>query len=256
MNFEHYYYLLINLAAISIPFIAGFDRRLKFYRLWKYLIPAMLITMLVFIPWDIIKTAKGVWGFNPDYLTGIYIFNLPLEELLFFIAIPYACMFTYYAMGYVISYGKFTNSAKAVTVTLIIGLLALAIKNVSLTYTFVTFSTTAIFLALHLLYARQDYMGRFYITFLVILFPFFLVNGALTGMFTPEPVVWYDDTKNLGLRIGTIPIEDSVYALLLLLMNTTIYEALKTRSVVGKTIMEGKKNTNLEGKEKTTLEGF
>lgn len=225
------YYLLINLAAISIPFIAGFDKRLKFYRLWKYLIPAIILTMLIFIPWDIIKTANGVWGFNPEYLTGIYVFNLPLEELLFFIAIPYACMFTYHAMGYVISYGSFTGVAKVVTVILIIGLLALAIKNVSLTYTFVTFSATAIFLALHLLYARQDYMGRFYITFLIILIPFFLVNGALTGMFTPDPVVWYNDNENLGIRMGTIPVEDSVYALLLLLMNTTIYEALKRRTI-------------------------
>lgn len=226
------YYLLINLAAISIPFIAGFDRRIKFYRLWKYLIPAMLVTMLVFIPWDIIKTANGVWGFNPDYLTGVYFFNLPIEELLFFIAIPYACMFTYHAMGFVIKYGSYTSAAKAVSVILIIGLLAIAVKNASLTYTFVTFSATAIFLGLHLLYARQDYMARFYVTFIVILIPFFIVNGALTGMFTPEPVVWYNDEENLGIRMGTIPVEDTIYGLLLLLMNTTIYEALKRREVV------------------------
>lgn len=74
-------------------------------------------------------------------------------------------------------------------------------------------------------------MGRFYFTYLIILIPFFIVNGALTGLFTPEPVVWYDDSQNLGIRLGTIPIEDSVYGLLLLLMNTTIYEALHRRGI-------------------------
>jgi lycopene cyclase domain-containing protein len=96
------YYFWINLLAISIPFIAGFDKRLKFYRNWKYLFPAMLGTMLVFIPWDMLKTSLEVWGFNPVHLQGIYLVNLPVEEWLFFIAIPYACLFTYHAFEYLI----------------------------------------------------------------------------------------------------------------------------------------------------------
>ena len=96
------YYFWINLLSISVPLIVSFDRRLKFYRNWKYLFPAMLATMWVFIPWDVYKTASGVWGFNPDHLQGIYIFNLPIEEWLFFIAIPYACLFTYHSFEYLI----------------------------------------------------------------------------------------------------------------------------------------------------------
>lgn len=187
--------------------------------------------MLVFVPWDIIKTSMGVWGFNKQYLSGYWFFNLPIEELMFFIAIPFACMFTYHSLGYLIKRDYFKPFAKKITLVLIVILLLVAIINTDRTYTFITFIATALFLIVHLWLIKADYLGRFYLTYLILLVPFFLVNGALTGMFTPEPVVWYDDTRNLGIRLGTIPIEDIVYGLLLLLMNTTIYEALKRKPV-------------------------
>jgi lycopene cyclase domain-containing protein len=221
------YYFWINLLSISVPFLAGFDKRLTFYRNWKYLFPAMLGTMLVFIPWDVYKTASGVWGFNPDHLQGIFIFNLPVEECVFFIAIPYACLFTYHAFEYLIKKDYLGSSAKAITAVFILILLIVAALNPDRTYTFVTFLAAAVFLTLHLFVFKADYLGRFYVMYFATLIPFFIVNGALTGMFSAEPVVWYDDTRNLGIRLGTIPIEDTVYGLLMLLMNTTIYEWLR-----------------------------
>lgn len=191
----------------------------------------MLGTMLVFVPWDIIKTSIGVWGFNPDHLQGYYFFNLPVEEILFFIAIPYACLFTYHALGYLVKRDYIGDAAKPFTLILAAALLILGLMNMDRTYTFVTFISTGVFLLMHVALVKNNYLGRFWFMYLIILIPFFLVNGALTGMFTPEPVVWYDDTRNLGIRLGTIPVEDTVYGLLLLLMNTTIYEVLKKRDV-------------------------
>jgi len=223
------YYFWINLLAISIPFIAGFDKRLKFYRNWKYLFPAMLGTMLVFIPWDMLKTSLEVWGFNPVHLQGIYLVNLPVEEWLFFIAIPYACLFTYHAFEYLIPKDYLGPYANRLTGAIAIVLLIIAAINPDRWYTFITFVLTSIFLTLHLLVFKSRYLGRFYVMYFATLIPFFIVNGALTGLFTTEPVVWYDDTRNLGIRMGTIPVEDAVYGLFMLLMNTTIYEWLRGR---------------------------
>ena len=72
---------------------------------------------------------------------------------------------------------------------------------------------------------KPTWLGRFYIGYFISLIPFFLVNGILTYL----PVVTYNNAENLAIRIFTIPIEDTIYCLLLLLMNVTMYEWLKQR---------------------------
>ena len=89
----------------------------------------------------------------------------------------------------------------------------------------VLFLATSVFLAVILRFSQAAYLGRFYLAYLVIhLFPFLIVNGILTGTFLETPVVWYDDTQNLGIRILTIPLDDFVYGFLLYLSNVTLYE--------------------------------
>ena len=90
-----YIYLYLNLFTIFFPFVLSFDKRVHFYTYWKFLFPAMAVNALIFIFWDSYFTSIGVWSFNPDYLLGIYLFGLPLEEILFFITVPYACVFIY-----------------------------------------------------------------------------------------------------------------------------------------------------------------
>jgi lycopene cyclase domain-containing protein len=184
----------------------------------------MFITLAFFVAWDVLYTHWGIWGFNPKYLSGINLINLPIEEWMFFIAIPYASVFTYYSLNYLFKKDYLGKYAKGISLVLATILIVVAIFNYSKLYTSVTFGLTAIFLLLHVYVFKSKYMGRFYFSYLFILLPFFIVNGLLTGSFIPEEVVWYDDSQNLGIRIFTIPIEDSVYGLLLILMNVTFYE--------------------------------
>ncbi|MDO9255556.1 MAG: lycopene cyclase domain-containing protein [Bacteroidales bacterium] len=226
---DNWLYVFINLGAISIPFLAGFDRRLRFDKQWKFLFPAMLLTMVLFIPWDIVKTYLEVWGFNPRYLLGFYIGNLPLEEWMFFIAIPYACLFTYHSLNYLVKKDYLGKYADRITLVLAIVLLVIGLLNTGRLYTSVTFISTGIFLMFHRFVVKGDYMGRFYLMYLVTLFPFFIVNGLLTGSIIPEEVVFYDNTQNLGIRLGTIPVEDMVYGLLMLLMNVSWFEFFRNK---------------------------
>jgi len=224
-----YLYLVIDLAALSLPFLFSFYPRANFSRKWKYLGPALLFPAVFFLLWDEWFTSMGVWGFNPSYITGLYLFKLPLEEVLFFFCIPYACVFTYEAVGLLIKRDYVKPYSDVITNALIVSLLVAGILNTHRWYTTVTFTLCALFLLFVRYKLKADYLSRFYVAYLFILLPFFIVNGILTGTGLESPVVWYNADENLGIRLGTIPLEDAFYGMLLILMNITLFEFLQAR---------------------------
>ena len=220
-----YCYLFIDIGCILIPFIASFYPKHAFYKEWKYFFPANLLVAISFLIWDYFFTKWGVWGFNPDYLTGSYIFNLPIEEVLFFICIPFACVFSYFALKYLVKKNPFSTFQKPFTIILMLALLLIALFNLDKWYTGVAFLSTAAYLMFNL-FKNKNFSYHYLAYFLILPF-FFMSNGLLTGSFLESPIVWYNDNENLGMRLFTIPIEDMVYGFLLIMMNIDLYEFLK-----------------------------
>lgn len=210
-------YLLLNIVSISIPLLFSFHSKLKFYKKWKFIIPSILFTMTYFIIWDVIFTNNGVWGFNETYHSAVEFFNLPLEEWLFFICIPYACVFLHYSLLYYFPDTKLsvkvTNYLAVSLATILFLLSFLFYQNA---YTFVNFLIGGILL-LTVNNFHRKLLQQYFLTFLVMIVPFLLINGILTGSFIENEVVWYNNNENLGLRVFTIPVEDFVYAFTLIL---------------------------------------
>ena len=220
-------YLLLNIASFFIPFLYSFEKEMNFIKHWRPVFLSIFLVAVPFIVWDIIFTNKGVWGFNPDYLLNLQIFGLPFEEILFFICIPYASIFTHYA--FIHFFGKValpTKLVKAISTSLFIIVAFCILFAYPKLYTTVNFVLFLI-LILYSLMLKENHLSRFYITFLVILLPFFLVNGILTGSFIEGEVVWYNNDENLGVRIGSVPIEDIIYAFNLIYLNLILIERLK-----------------------------
>lgn len=221
-----YTYLLVNFFTIIIPFIFSFHPRLKFHKTWKAFFPAVFVTGFIFVIWDMYFTHLGVWGFNARYLTGWQIGNLPFEEVLFFFCIPYACVFTFHSLSLLMSMKTNYKRQKNVSLFLISILLVVGILNLENRYTSSTFISLAVLLALSHFVWRIHWLNRFYIVYGILLIPFFMVNGVLTGTGLEEEVVWYNPEEFMNLRILTIPIEDVFYGMELILVNLLIYKFL------------------------------
>jgi lycopene cyclase domain-containing protein len=89
--------LLLSLAA---PLILSFWPGLKFYRNLRALLISISLIVVIFGGWDVFATYRGHWYFNPAGIWGFRVINLPLEEVLFFIVIPFCCIFTWEALKY------------------------------------------------------------------------------------------------------------------------------------------------------------
>ncbi|WP_412467240.1 lycopene cyclase domain-containing protein [Pedobacter sp. KLB.chiD] len=226
----NYTYLLINIAVIFFPLVLSFDKKVYFFSKWKFIFPAILLTGIVFLIWDILFTKLNVWSFNPDYLVGINLFGLPLEEMLFFLTVPYACVFIYECLNIYFPKNNLQKYSLAVS-NLFLGLsVALLFFGYNRWYTLINFGFLLIVLAyVEYVNVKLRFMYRFYRAYLVSLVPFYIVNGFLTAV----PVVMYNDKENIGFRVGTIPFEDHFYLMSLLLMNVFLYEFFKSRA--GKT---------------------
>jgi lycopene cyclase domain-containing protein len=186
---------------------------------------AIAIPAIPFLLWDAFVTGTH-WHFNPEYVSGIKIIDLPIEEILFFITVPFACLFTWEMIIR-------RAIEKQIDMRWLRLLLYLALPagiyffSMGKQYTGLTLSFIFIanlvdqFLKTNLLYDK-----RFYFYLLLIVIFTLIFNGYLTW----RPVVTYGVDYQLDFRIITIPVEDFFYGISLLWMNTSLYKRLLKNS--------------------------
>jgi lycopene cyclase domain-containing protein len=218
-----YTYLALMLFTLAGPLFLSFEKNVAYSKKWKYLPVPFLFTTIYFVIWDSIFTKYGIWSFNDTYILGFKIFLLPIEEWVFFIFVPFACLFIYESANYHIKKDYLQKYAYHINAVILITISIVAVLNIDKTYTAFNFISAAVLMAYVQFILKPHWLGRFYTGYFFSLIPFFLINGILTYL----PVVSYNNAENLGIRIITIPVEDSIYCLFLLLLNVTIYEWMK-----------------------------
>lgn len=191
------------------------------------MVTSVAISTAFFLAWDDLFVKLGVWGFNEQYLVGIYLGSLPLEEFAFFFTTPVTLLFLYEAFSQRVKHHLFDDIHVPVSWFFFLCTVFLGVYFYPKLYTSVCFFLAALFLGLQLFVLKSRWLGRFYLAFFAALLPFFTLNLWLTGTFTPEPLVWHDNIETMGLKIFSMPVEDIVYLLVYLLITIMVYERSK-----------------------------
>lgn len=228
MEFNNFAYLLTLAGTVAIPLILGFNKQLRFYRYLKYLIPAILFSGAIFIMVDSRFAEYSAWHFNPEYILGKRLLNLPVEEWLYFAVVSFFGVSVYEFLNWRIKNFERPNLFLSISLVLLVlaGLIAYFSKQKA--YPFVVFFLLTIYLG-YIVFRSQfkKHYTKFYLSYFVLLLPFVLVKSVLIGL----PVIEYNSKFILGAYIFSIPVEDFASLFLLHLITITVYEYLKEHRI-------------------------
>jgi lycopene cyclase domain-containing protein len=200
-------YLLIDFLIIILPLIVSFFPDLSYFKKFPYVLVSIFAGGLFFITWDIIATIRGDWSFNPEYVMGISFAGLPLEEVLFFIFVPFSLLLVYEQAACIFQDRTVPwkqGAGYAAGMMLILVSFLFIGKN----YTFMAiFSAGIVVLGVSLFYS--GIMGR--LAFWAYLITGFLLFILFNYFLTSLPVEIYNPSAVSGIRFLTIPVEDFFY---------------------------------------------
>ena len=215
-------YLLFDLAMISAPLLLSWVRGPMFFaHRWTRALTALVVGGAPWVGWDIL-VAERHWWFAPEHTLGPALFGLPLEEWGFFLAVPFACLYTWEVLV--------TGPTRAEWPALRWAGAAIAVLGVAAGFA-LWFTTGLEYTALSIgcigAAAGVDAALRAHVlrrpagwAYLGLVSVFTLVfNNYLTG----RPIVLYDPQYQLDWRVVTMPIEDLGFGLGLMLSVTAVY---------------------------------
>ena len=200
-------YLHLNLYIIIIPLLLSFESRIRYFRFWPAVVISIISIGTLYVMWDAYVTKRGDWSFNQAHLSGRLIFGLPLEEILFFLTVPFSCIFIYEAYRYLVPAFGVPYSRLAyvlIAISIVTAAYLFRYQNYTRTVMSVTGGTV---LLLAFLGESMLRSGHFWLAMATSFVPFIIFNGYLTAI----PIVRYNPEAIVGIRIRTIPVEDFFY---------------------------------------------
>jgi lycopene cyclase domain-containing protein len=229
-------YIILDAFILIFPLIFSFKWKFKYYKYFKPLSASIIIVGVSYIIWDILVTSRGDWWFDKNYLIGIEIFGLPIEEILFFIVVPFSCIFIYENLVYFIKDKKiFYNKIIYLVIAGIFIIIGIIFRTQE--YTVLAMFSCALFFILSTTLFPQILKERNYWLYIVLsIIPFIIFNYFLTSL----TVVHYNPEAIWGIRITTIPLEDFFYNFSMLSFYLMVYVYFKNKWIKSKNLKKEK----------------
>jgi len=216
-------YLIFNLVVVAGPVALSFERGVHYVNRWKYAFMAIALVLIPFIVWDALVTGRH-WWFNHQYIIGMRIAGLPIEEWLFFICVPFSVLFVWEIFSRKTGNPISDNLKFIKKVFLFFPLPGILLFLLGKEYTGLSLISLGLVGLLDLWLSTEILARKNTYLYLGIIF---LLNLLFNGYLTGRPVVLYGESYQLGIRIITIPIEDFIYGFSMLLFNTILFEKFK-----------------------------
>lgn len=207
-------YLIFDLLIFLAPTLSVYFYRSAKWPELKLALQSIVFVAIPYLVWDTLVTGKW-WQFNSNYILGIKMFGLPIEEWLFFLVVPWAMLVLWHNKNLVIE-SKKVNWGKWLFWG--IGLLGIGVA----TQSWYGLLVVGLYLLLVIILNTRVHLLDWVVLAVTTILATLIFNTYLTS----RPVVTYYPTAISGWKIGTVPIEDFYYGLVLVLGVMYVYEQL------------------------------
>jgi lycopene cyclase domain-containing protein len=228
MEFQNFWYLIILIVTATVSIYLIVKKTNNFLVELKYMLPAIIFSGAIFTILNIRFSEAGIISFNYNYLVGKNILYLPIEEWLFLLVISLLSFAIYQQVKIKFDHFEKPNLFLAISLVFIVVFGLVAWFSRTKPVTFFIFFLLTVYLSYTIFRNRfKQHITKFYIALIISVIPFFLFKGILNSL----PVVLYNNEYNLGIQIYGVPVEDFGYFFLLMLINITIFEYLREKSL-------------------------
>jgi len=223
-----YEYLFFNLLVLSGPFILGWLKPFYFLDRWPRVLVGTILVSIPYLIWDSLVTGLH-WEFSYHYTTGLVLFNLPIEEFLFFFTVPAACLFTWEMITRRMDSRQVFMMRYIRMVFYFLPVAGIWIYFHGLHYTGLATIFFGLAMLLDSILKTDLFMQKRFLFFFILAMIFTLLfNGYLAW----RPVVVYNEIYMTGWRFFTIPVEDFWYGFSLIYFNTIVYQKLPAMGAI------------------------
>jgi len=210
-------YLLFNIVILLTSTLGIRFYNKKTFPHGKSALLAILLVCTPYLIWDQFVTDHW-WSFNRQYILGVYIGKLPIEEIFFFLSVPWSCLVIWENLKHFSKKKLNFNLEMILVVCSLISIIWAFFHSLPYTLAVSGVMTTILCLSMLTNHWFQKKMSCIYLVIILALTLIF--NGYLTS----RPVVLYNSIYNSQIKVGTIPVEDIFYGLALISGVTIIYE--------------------------------
>ena len=101
---DQYQYLLVLAACLALTLPLELLLGARVWRRPVRLVLTLLPVVVIYSIWDILAIEVGMWDYSERFTTGILLpFDMPVEELAFFVVVPICGLLTLEAVGNVLA---------------------------------------------------------------------------------------------------------------------------------------------------------
>lgn len=96
---SHWHYLAVMALCVLITLPLEFVLGARVWRRPRRTLTAMAAMFVIFVAWDLVGIVREHWWYSEEFITGLHVGIIPIEELVFFLVVPLCGLLTYEAVG-------------------------------------------------------------------------------------------------------------------------------------------------------------